>query len=114
MMLKRKIKISLAGLFSLLLMALAYIAFSPKTEIIADESLRIEEPLNPGIESQVDRAVNANTIQPKAIAAGQFESLPDDSSIEQATVNSHVELPSSLENPFDNGPIVQELSLIHI
>ena len=59
-MLKRKIKIILIGLFSILFMGLVYSLFNAKPEIISDESLRIEEPAIPGIESQIERAVNAS------------------------------------------------------
>ena len=66
-MLKRKIKIILIGLFSLLFMGLVYSLFSTKPEIISDESLRIEEPAIPGLESQVERAENIRMNRPSII-----------------------------------------------
>ena len=60
-MMKRKIKIILIGLFSLLFMGLVYSLFSSKAEIISDESLRIEEPAMPELESYDERIANART-----------------------------------------------------
>jgi len=60
-MMKRKIKIILIGLFSLLFMGLVYSLFSSKAEIISDESLRIEESAIPELELYDERIANART-----------------------------------------------------
>ncbi len=74
-MLKRNIKIILVGLFSLLFLGLVYGLFGAKPEIISDDSLRIEEPVIPGLDAQVKRAMEASTPQSIPVSDAQ-QSIP--------------------------------------
>jgi len=126
-MLKRKIKIILIGLFSILFMGLVYSLFNAKPEIISDESLRIEEPAIPGIESQIERAVNAS-MRSDPIANIEIESsaesamdekiaadLPENSAQESSGMESIVELDDGSQSvsPFGddvNSPVSESIA----
>ena len=86
MMLKRKIKIIIVGLFSLFFIGLLYSLFGGKPEIIADESLRVEEVVTPEIESPVGWA--SDDTQSLAINNNPDDSRFKISPIEQAPTNS--------------------------
>lgn len=90
-MLKRKIKIILIGLSSLLFVGLVYGLFSAKPEIIVDESLRIEEPELPSIQSQIERA---DKIQSSTTSDSQIESSLENQLIDQPVASFREEIVS--------------------
>ena len=93
-MLKRKIKIILIGLSSLLFLGLIYSLFSAKPEIIADENLRIEEPEMPGLRSQVDRAARADKVQSSTMSDSEVESSLESKLVDQPVASYREDLVS--------------------
>jgi len=110
MMLKRKIKIILVGLFSVLFVGLVYSLFSSKPEIISDESLRVEEPVIPGIESQVERAASAGM---RSISAAniEIESSLESKLIDQPVASYREEIVSQVPETLQADPLNPQLTL---
>lgn len=123
-MFKRNIKIILVGLFSLILMVLAYGLLGNNSEIISDESLRIEEPAEPSMKADFEiESDDANTpvlmsdsqikssLESKLIdrpVANYREDLLANSEASAPAVISEVETPTALteiESPFRNDAI---------
>ncbi len=123
-MFKRNIKIILVGLFSLILMVLAYGLLGNNSEIISDESLRIEEPAEPSMKADFEiESDDANTpvlmsdsqikssLESKLIdrpVANYREDLLANSEANSPAVISEVETPTALaeiESPFRNDAI---------
>ena len=82
-MLKHNIKIIVVGLFLVFGMVLAYSFFGTKQEIIADESLRVEEPELPGFKVQSQKTANVQVVNPINMSEQQIESSLESKLIDQ-------------------------------
>jgi hypothetical protein len=95
-MFKRNIKIILVGLFSLILMVLAYSLLGNSPEIISDESLRIEEPAAPSMKAEIEiDSGNAVTLSP--MSDSQIESSLESKLIDQPVANYREDLMANSE-----------------
>lgn len=91
-MLKPNIKIILAGLFSLLLIALVYCFLGVKKEIISDESQRVEESPLLGLKSQSAQVVNAPKSNKVVMTEREIEFSLERKLVDQPVANYREEL----------------------
>jgi len=89
---------------------LVYSLFSSKPEIISDESLRVEEPVIPGIESQVERAASAGM---RSISAAniEIESSLESKLIDQPVASYREEIVSQVPETLQADPLNPQLTL---
>jgi hypothetical protein len=95
-MFKRNIKIILVGLFSLILMVLAYGLLGNSPEIISDESLRIEEPAVPSMKAEIE--IDSDDIAtPVLMSNSQIESSLESKLIDSPVANYREDLMANTE-----------------
>ena len=95
-MFKRNIKIILVGLFSLILMVVAYGLLGNSPEIISDESLRMEEPAAPSMKAEIE--IDSDDIATPALMSGsQIESSLESKLIDSPVANYREDLMANSE-----------------
>ena len=95
-MFKRNIKIILVGLFSLILLVLAYSLLGNSPEIISDESLRVEEPEVPSMKAEIEIDTGV-TSAPALLSNRQIESSLESKLIDRPVANYREDLLANSE-----------------